>query len=174
MKIALTSISRLFSRGNARFVYHLVGLDEGRATPIAIPISASDFLQLQTPRYLGFGVKALFFDSEHAECFVACRACFYCQHCHYDAYDVRMIKRCNCKPGLLLCHHIIVPWSYLRNRTVEHSRSFLLYPLTLGGALCFCTFRLFVRVRVSVIFLCVDVCLSPNSTTPTLRQNYRQ
>ena len=27
------------------------------------------------------------------------RAFYYCQHCHYDAYDVRMIKRCTCKPG---------------------------------------------------------------------------
>jgi len=28
-----------------------------------------------------------------------CSAFYYCQHCHYDAYDVNMIKRCNCKPG---------------------------------------------------------------------------
>jgi len=67
-KITLLPISRLFTRGNARFVYHLVGLAEGHATPHRDPGSAFDFLHLQIPRFLGIGVKALLFDSEHAEC----------------------------------------------------------------------------------------------------------
>jgi len=53
MKIALTAISRLFSRGNARFVYHLVGLAKGHETPHRDPNFCFQFSLATHPKILG-------------------------------------------------------------------------------------------------------------------------
>ena len=72
-KVTFPPISRLFSRGNARFVYHLVGPVEGHATSHRDPNFRFRRFSLDTdPRFWGIGVKALLFDSEHAECYVCC------------------------------------------------------------------------------------------------------
>jgi len=64
----VTPISRIFTRGNARFVYHLVGLVGSHATPHRDPDFRCRFSLATDPQILGIGVKALLFDSEHAEC----------------------------------------------------------------------------------------------------------